>query len=560
MEIKLTVGVGFVNVSDEIFKDAFPLWKDFLIGRFLEKAPHIAKVHAIVNKIWVLRDKAQMIDVYKINSTTMKFKIGNSITRNGVIRRAMWNIAGIPVVMAKWNPLTEDIKQETHSIPLWVHLRNVPMDMFSWKGLSFVSIQLHPETEQSQNFKIAKILVKVDLSKEMPKSMNFNIHGKETLVEYSYPWLPPKCTACGKWGHLVKACHRGKEEEGETKIETHVQNQNKETEKKGSKEKEMNAYEMEHQNGSSLKSKKRRKIQILEVVENHSLQFGSLLEMRVKEGRAEKIVNTVAHNWSFMSNYEHHRLGRILVIWGASIRMTPIFKNSQIWVLKVRYTPGGCSDYLRCRIHFVEEIQKKRRPFKFTNVVSTMEEFQPLVEEYWRETEKLYISTSSLFRLGKKLKGLKPILRSLSKENLGQLPKKAKEAYLVLCEKQKETLSCPSTEAIQEECEALEKWQRLADLEEKFYKQRSKMHWLEVVDRNNKFFHNAAKIREVRNTIREILCLDGTTATSEEGIKLEAERFFTEFLTQTPSDYATPEVETLEQLMQFKYSVEDQEM
>lgn len=153
VDIQMKDGIGSVSVPDEVFEDATPLWEDFLIGRFLEKAPHIAKVHAIVNKIWALSDKSQMIVVYQINSTTMKFKVSNPITRNRIIKRAMWNLAEIPVVMAKWSPLTEDIKQETHSIPLWVHMRNVPMDMFTWKGLSFVSspigtpIRLHPETE-----------------------------------------------------------------------------------------------------------------------------------------------------------------------------------------------------------------------------------------------------------------------------------------------------------------------------------------------------------------------------------------------------------------------------
>ena len=100
----------------------------------------------------------------------------------------------------------------------------------------------------------------------------------------------------------------------------------------------------------------------------------------------------------------------------------------------------------------------------------------------------------------------------------------------------------------------------MADLEEKFYKQKSRMHWLEVGDRNNKFFHNAARIREVRNTIREILCPDGTISTSEESIKTEAEKFYSEFLTHMPTEFETPEVECLEQLLQFKCSEEDQDM
>ncbi|KAL0865946.1 hypothetical protein Bca101_045064 [Brassica carinata] len=223
------------------------------------------------------------------------------------------------------------------------------------------------------------------------------------------------------------------------------------------------------------------------------------------------------------------------------------------------FEPGGCSDHLRCRIHLDVEVQKKRKPFKFTNVIATMEEFYPTVDAYWRETEKLFHSTSAMFRLGKKLKGLKPTLRSLSKEKLGQLPKKAKEAHMLLCERQKETLDRPSSEAIKAECEALERWQKLADLEEEFYKQKSKLHWMEVGDRNNRYFHNAAKIREVQNAIREILCVDGSIVTKEEDIKKEAERFFTELLTHRPSDYETPTVEELQDLLQFQCSEVDQE-
>lgn len=41
-----------VIVPKEVFVGAKPLWEDFLIGRFLNtKAPHVGKIHMIVNKI-----------------------------------------------------------------------------------------------------------------------------------------------------------------------------------------------------------------------------------------------------------------------------------------------------------------------------------------------------------------------------------------------------------------------------------------------------------------------------------------------------------------------------
>lgn len=164
-----------------------------------------------------------------------------------------------------------------------------------------------------------------------------------------------------------------------------------------------------------------------------------------------------------------------------------------------------------------------------------------------------------MFRLTKKLKTLNPPLRSLSKEKLGDLPKKTREAYKSLCEKQKETLENPTREATKEETKALKWWQLLADLEEEFYKQRSKLNWLEVGDGNNKVFHNAAKIREIINSIREIVCSDGSIVSNEEDIKSESVRFFADFLSHKPLDFEGVSEEILQGLLQFRCSETDQE-
>ena len=220
-EVQITMedGIGSVEIPAEVFKDPQPLWEDFLIEKFLDKAPHIGKVHAIVNKIWA-SDKSQMVEVYEINSTTMKFKILDSAMRGRVLRRGMWNLAEVPVVMTEWKPFVEEEEFQS-CVPMWVHLKNVPMNMFSWKGLSFITspigvpAKLHPDTALCKDFKVAKVFVKVDLTKDLPRSMNFKFQGKDTLIDFTYPWLPTKCPTCGKWGHSEKTCSKQKEKEKE---------------------------------------------------------------------------------------------------------------------------------------------------------------------------------------------------------------------------------------------------------------------------------------------------------------------------------------------------------
>lgn len=126
-----------------------------------------------------------------------------------------------------------------------------------------------------------------------------------------------------------------------------------------------------------------------------------------------------------------------------------------------------------------------------------------------------FIAFSSL----KKVKRFKAIDPKLGKKKMGNLVMKAKEAYQDLCTKQEANLIQPSPSQMKEEIRAALRWERVASLEEKYLKQKSKLHWLKVGDKNNKMFHNAVAYRVAKNSIREIECLDGRVLTNEEDIK-----------------------------------------
>ena len=205
-----------VVVPKDVFVGAKPMWEDFVIGKFLStKAPHVGKIHMIVNKIWRLGDRSTLIDVFAVNDTTVKFRIRNEGMRKRILNRGMWNLMDIPMVVTKWTPFAEEAQPALKSIQLWVTLNDVPPSMFTDKGLEFLfsavgkPIRLHPKTEACSSFDEAQMLVEADLTKELPNEYMFT--GEEegeldVVVKYSYPWLPPKCSCCGKWGHLKDSC------------------------------------------------------------------------------------------------------------------------------------------------------------------------------------------------------------------------------------------------------------------------------------------------------------------------------------------------------------------
>lgn len=193
------------------------------------------------------------------------------------------------------------------------------------------------------------------------------------------------------------------------------------------------------------------------------------------------------------------------------------------------------------------------------NVLTRLPQFLDVVGKHWETTDSLFVSTWAMFRLSKKLKALKPLLRTLGKEKLGDLPRRTKEAYETLCDQQAETLQNPSQTAIEEETKAYACWQRLSDLEEIYLKQKAKLHWLAVGDRNNSYFHKTCKTRRMRNSIREIVNSNGETLKNGEEIKHEAEVFFKTFLTHKHADYRRISVEELRVVLDFRCSETDQD-
>lgn len=208
LDILISDGKRSVEVPAEIVEKSNPLWDDFVIARFLETSPHIAKVHMIVNKIWAFGETSQKLEVFEMDEKTMRIRITSEKIRDKVVRRGMWNIAGVPMVVSKWSPDVEDLNESL--IPLWVHLKGVPMNMYSWEGLSFMTSavgipdHLHPETIACTNFNVAKVFVKADLSRELPQMIDFTVRGEKVPVEFTYPQLPARCGLCSKYDTFCK--------------------------------------------------------------------------------------------------------------------------------------------------------------------------------------------------------------------------------------------------------------------------------------------------------------------------------------------------------------------
>lgn len=204
-------GVPFVLIPDENIAAAKEEFKDFIYARFHGEWPTMGRMIGVLN---ALRAKSgPRIFVHNIGEGEYLLRVNNEKTKEMLLSRTCWNVAGLPMFVAPWSPeFTPEEAPLTFAV-IPVELRDVPYLLFNKESLSRIAtavgkpVSLAPETERKENFKVAKLYVRADLTKPLPrKIISGYSNGKETEIAVSYPWLPVKCELCRKYGHSQDRC------------------------------------------------------------------------------------------------------------------------------------------------------------------------------------------------------------------------------------------------------------------------------------------------------------------------------------------------------------------
>ncbi|KAF8077430.1 hypothetical protein N665_1036s0005, partial [Sinapis alba] len=186
-------------------------WESFVIGQFYSSPPAQNLIHNIINGIW--SKQFRDITVSKLDGFSFLFRIPNAGVRNHVINQRLWQIEGQTMFVAHWEPGNLPEKPALTSAPIWLELRNVPLQFFNEDGLERIAglvgqpKYLHPATANKSNVEVAKVLTIIDLRQPLPEAVNVQFDsGHICRVTVSSPWMPSVCSHCKEIGHSVKRC------------------------------------------------------------------------------------------------------------------------------------------------------------------------------------------------------------------------------------------------------------------------------------------------------------------------------------------------------------------
>ncbi|GKC22138.1 RNA-directed DNA polymerase, eukaryota, reverse transcriptase zinc-binding domain protein [Tanacetum coccineum] len=157
-------------------------------------------------------------------------------------------------------------------------------------------------------------------------------------------------------------------------------------------------------------------------------------------------------------------------------------------------------------------IAKKKRAFRFSNFVAKRENFHQTVKEVWKQELQGY----SMYRLVKKLKGLKGPLNMMSWEK-GDVSDRVIRCRDILKNIQSAIEKDPDNANLRNKsCELLNEYNTAKKEEESMLFQKAKVEWLSEGDRNTSFFHKVFKERRHRSKIMAICDENGTRYENEE--------------------------------------------
>lgn len=162
----------------------------------------------------------------------------------------------------------------------------------------------------------------------------------------------------------------------------------------------------------------------------------------------------------------------------------------------------GSSDHSPCLVTITSSTSRRKSRFNFFNFFVTHPDYARLMQAAWQGP---VISGEPLFKLYQRLRAAKFCCKSLNQSSFSNIQARTRESFERLESIQRQVLVRPSQELFVEEQEARTIWLQLASAEESFFKQKSRIRWLDEGDANTWFFHKSVKANLSKNIIHFLL-------------------------------------------------------
>lgn len=187
-------------------------WQSTAVDYFLGRKPYFHHLNEFVRSVW-----PALQEVVASSQGLYFFRFKSVGAMEEVIEGGPWLFQGQPIVLQKWEPGMLMMRKQHKAVPVWIRLRNLPLEYWTEEGLSVVASGIGKPlyqdaiTKQCSRVDYARVCVLEDFDANLPKHLVLLLPSEQgrggtckVLVEYE--WLPAKCTTCSSLGHKDDHC------------------------------------------------------------------------------------------------------------------------------------------------------------------------------------------------------------------------------------------------------------------------------------------------------------------------------------------------------------------
>ncbi|GAV75655.1 DUF4283 domain-containing protein [Cephalotus follicularis] len=154
------------------------------------------------------------VSVITGDNGTFLFNFDNSAARDLVLSNGSWEVWGAYLVLRQWEEGMSLSKDSFSSILVWVKLYNIPAELWTKLGLSYVASALgvplcmDATTTACNRLCFSRVCIEMKASSCFPTSYKVRLRNGTLIdVMVQYSWKPLACLVCRVFYHSSKQCH-----------------------------------------------------------------------------------------------------------------------------------------------------------------------------------------------------------------------------------------------------------------------------------------------------------------------------------------------------------------
>lgn len=196
-----------VSIVDDDIQNLESSWGYSLIGYVAGRFPGKKALRDCCEK-WGVR-----FSYAPHESGWLVFKFDAELDMSKVLSSGPYFIYNRPLLFKVIPKLFDFGNEELFKVPVWIKLRNLPLELWNSKALSKivsivgVSIRTDQQTATKGAISYARVLVEIDVSKTCLHEINIKLPGGKSLKQsLEYENIPDFCSLCNLVGHKTTKC------------------------------------------------------------------------------------------------------------------------------------------------------------------------------------------------------------------------------------------------------------------------------------------------------------------------------------------------------------------